>query len=363
MTDDSFNEFKANIKVVGVGGAGCNAIDTMIESGIQGVDFIAVNTDAQVLKKCKALSKLQIGQKLTKGLGAGADPELGKKAAEEDKEKIKEALKGADMVFITAGMGGGTGTGASPVIAEICKNDLDILSVAVSTKPFFFEGKKRLENAQRGIEEIKKFIDTLIIIPNDKLLSLCGRNIQVREGFKKADEVLMRSVRAITDVITTPSLINIDFADVKSVMKDKKIGLIGIGESEGENRAQEAAEKAAVNQLLEDGITINGATDVLLCIAGGNSLTLHEVKEAATFVQEKICEEANVKFGVTIRDELGERVQVAIVATGLGEKPYVKKREETPLEMRKRNELFVDMDTPGKDIYDIPTFIRKARRR
>jgi cell division protein FtsZ len=367
---DSMNEFKANIKVVGIGGAGNNAIDTMIEASIHGVDFMAINTDLQILKGCKAQMKVPIGIKLTRGLGAGADPDLGRRAAEEDREKIRGALEGADMVFITCGMGGGTGTGASPIVAEIC-SEIEALTVGVVTKPFFFEARTRMKNAERGIEELKNLVDTLIVVPNDKLLHVCGRNIPLREGFKKADEVLMKSVKSISEIITRPALINLDFADLKTVMKDKGIALIGIGESEGENRAVEAAERAVTNPLLEDDVSIDGATDVLLCISGGPSLTLHEAKEAATFVKDKVYEEANVIFGIAVRDELAEKVNVMVVATGLGEAERRRKEETskyTPFEIKPQphpaTELIsaMDINSPGRDIYDIPTFLRKRKR-
>lgn len=359
MTD--LQEFEARIKVVGVGGAGNNAVNTMVETGIYGVEFIGINTDVQILKQCKATRLIPIGIKLTGGLGAGADPNIGRQAAEEDKDKIRETLEGAHMVFITAGMGGGTGTGATPIVANVC-GELDILTVAVVTKPFSFEAKIRMNNAEKGIEELKNFVDTLIVIPNDKLLQVCGRNVPLKDGFKKADEILMKAVKSISEIITMPALINLDFADIRTVMKSKGLALIGMGESEGESRALEAAQKAIENPLLEDNISIDGATDVLLCISGGPSLTLHEAKEAAEFIRDKLYEDANVIFGISLRDDLSEKVAVTIVATGLGQAEKRRKEETTRYERRGEIISMVELDSSGKDIYDIPTFIRKKRR-
>jgi cell division protein FtsZ len=269
---DSFSQFKPIIKVVGVGGGGGNIINTLSEVGIEGVELIAVNTDAQVLALNKAPTKIQIGSKLTRGLGAGGNPEIGRRSAEEDAEKIKQHLEGADMVFLTAGMGGGTGTGAIPVIAQIAKEEVGALTVAVVTKPFFFEGKRRMDNASRGISELREFVDTLIVISNDKLFEICGKNITIRESFRIIDDILVRAVKSISELITQPALINIDFADVRTVMQDKGYALIGSGESDETNkdgRAVKAARFAIENPLLDGDIKIDGATNVLLCISGG----------------------------------------------------------------------------------------------
>lgn len=303
----------ANIKVVGVGGGGVNAVNRMVEQGLKGVEFIALNTDAQALLMSDADVKLEIGEQLTRGLGAGADPAVGRKAAEANVEEIRAALTGADMVFVTAGEGGGTGTGGAPVVARIAK-ELGALTIGVVTRPFVFEGKRRSSQAATGIEELSEHVDTLITIPNDRLLSICDRGVSMVEAFIKADEVLLSGVQGITDLITTPGLINLDFADVKSVMNGAGAALMGIGSARGEDRALTATEQAIASPLLE--ASIDGAVGVLLSIQGGSDLGLFEVNEAARLVQEAAHPEANIIFGSVIDDTLGDEVRVTVVAAG-----------------------------------------------
>ena len=305
--------YLAVIKVVGVGGAGGNAVNRMIDAGLKGVEFIAINTDTQDLLMCDADVKLDIGRKLTRGLGAGANPEVGKQAAIDHTEEIEEALRGSDMVFVTAGEGGGTGTGGAPVVAKIAK-DLGALTVGVVTRPFTFEGKLRSSRAEDGIEELRKEVDTLIVIPNDRLLSISDRSISAPEAFKSADAVLLSGVQGITELITTPGLINLDFADVKSVMSGAGSALMGIGSARGENRATRAAELAISSPLLE--ASIDGAKGVLLSIAGGSDLGLFEIHEAAELVNKSAHPEANIIFGTVIDDALGDEVRVTVIAAG-----------------------------------------------
>lgn len=310
---DTNVEALAVIKVIGVGGGGNNAVNRMIEHGVQGVEFIAVNTDAQALNLSQAEVKLQIGGKLTRGLGAGANPEVGKKAAEESREQLEEALRGADMVFVTAGMGGGTGTGAAPVIAQIAK-DLGALTVGVVTRPFTFEGRKRSTQAIGGITAMKESVDTLIVIPNDKLLEIVDKNTPMLEAFREADNVLRQGVQGISDLIAVPGLINLDFADVKTIMSNKGSALMGIGMSTGENRASEAAKKAISSPLLET--SIDGAKGVLMNITGGSNLSLFEVQEAADIVASASDEDVNMIFGSVINDDLKDEIIVTVIATG-----------------------------------------------
>ena len=306
----------AKIKVVGIGGGGCNALNTMIEANLQGVEFIAANTDLQALGSCKSPIKVQLGAKLTKGLGAGADPEIGRNAMMEDGEKMKELLTGADMVFVAAGMGGGTGTGGSSVLAEIAR-DIGALTVAVVTKPFLFEGKKRQRVAEKGIDELKDAVDTLITIPNQRLLTNSSKKMTLLEGFKKADEVLLHAVKGISDLITIPGLINLDFNDVRTIMSEMGMAFMGIGKAMGENRAVEAAQKAISSPLLED-ISIGGAKGLLINVTAGSDLTLHEVNEASTMIQEDAHDDANIIFGAVIDEAAGEEVRVTVIATGFG---------------------------------------------
>lgn len=305
--------YLAVIKVVGIGGGGVNAVNRMIEVGLKGVEFIAVNTDAQALLMSDADVKLDVGRDLTRGLGAGADPEVGRKAAEDHAEEIEEVLRGADMVFVTAGEGGGTGTGGAPVVARIAR-DLGALTIGVVTRPFTFEGRRRSTQAENGIDSLRTEVDTLIVIPNDRLLSISDRNVSVLDAFRSADQVLLSGVQGITDLITTPGLINLDFADVKSVMKDAGSALMGIGSARGEGRSVEAAELAISSPLLE--ASIDGAHGVLLSIQGGSDLGLFEIHEAARLVQEAAHPEANIIFGAVIDDALGDEVRVTVIAAG-----------------------------------------------
>ncbi|QCJ41977.1 cell division protein FtsZ [Bacillus sp. S3] len=367
----------ATIKVIGVGGGGNNAVNRMIEHGVQGVEFIAVNTDAQALNLSKAEVKMQIGAKLTRGLGAGANPEVGKKAAEESKEQIEEALRGADMVFVTAGMGGGTGTGAAPVIAQIAR-DLGALTVGVVTRPFTFEGKKRSNQASGGIGSMKEAVDTLIVIPNDRLLEIVDKSTPMLEAFREADNVLRQGVQGISDLIATPGLINLDFADVKTIMSNKGSALMGIGVAAGENRATEAAKKAINSPLLET--SIDGAQGVLMNITGGANLSLYEVQEAADIVATATDQEVNMIFGSVINETLKDEIIVTVIATGFNEevvqpkvsrpsfgqaKPSVGtvKREHKREEPQAPQEPVRNTNASQEDALDIPTFLRNRNRR
>jgi len=305
--------YLAIIKVVGIGGGGVNAVNRMIEVGLKGVEFIAINTDAQALLMSDADVKLDIGRELTRGLGAGANPEVGARAAEDHADEIEEVIKGADMVFVTAGEGGGTGTGGAPVVARIARS-LGALTIGVVTRPFAFEGRRRANSAEEGIAQLREEVDTLIVIPNDRLLSISDRNVSVLDAFKQADQVLLQGVSGITDLITTPGLINLDFADVKSVMANAGSALMGIGSARGEDRSVAAAEMAVSSPLLE--ASIDGAHGVLLSIAGGSDLGLFEINEAAALVAQSAHEEANIIFGATIDDALGDEVRVTVIAAG-----------------------------------------------
>jgi cell division protein FtsZ len=305
--------YLAVIKVVGIGGGGTNAVNRMVDAGLKGVEFIAVNTDAQALLMSDADVKLDIGRELTRGLGAGSDPEIGRQAAEEHRDEIEEVLKGADMVFITAGKGGGTGTGGAPVVAEVAKS-VGALTIGVVTRPFTFEGRQRAAKAETGIGNIKEKVDTLIVIPNDRLLDVGDRSTSVLEAFRMADEVLLQGVQGITDLITTPGLINLDFADVRAVMTDAGSSLMGIGTARGEDRAAEAARAAISSPLLE--ASIEGARGVLINVAGGSDLGLFEVNEAATIITKAAHPDANVIFGAVVDDTLGDEVRVTVIAAG-----------------------------------------------
>jgi cell division protein FtsZ len=307
------HNYLAVIKVVGIGGGGVNAVNRMIEVGLKGVEFIAINTDAQALLMSDADVKLDVGRELTRGLGAGANPDVGRKAAEDHREEIEEVLKGADMVFVTAGEGGGTGTGGAPVVASIARK-LGALTIGVVTRPFAFEGRKRAGQAELGIEQLRNECDTLIVIPNDRLLQISDRNVSVMDAFKSADQVLLSGVQGITDLITTPGLINLDFADVKSVMSGAGSALMGIGSSRGDNRAVSAAELAIASPLLE--ASMEGAHGVLLSISGGSDLGIFEINEAASMVADAAHQEANIIFGAIIDDALGDEVRVTVIAAG-----------------------------------------------
>ena len=317
----------ANIKVIGVGGAGCNAVNRMVQYGLKGVEFITVNTDKQALRLSKTASQIQIGEKLTKGLGAGADPEIGRKAAEESRDTISDALRGADMAFITAGMGGGTGTDAASVVAE-CAKELGILTVGVVTKPFSFEGKVRMRNAEIGIAALKPAVDTLITIPNDKLIDLVGR-ASLPEALKVADDVLRQGIQGISDLIAVPAMINLDFADVKTIMKEKGLAHMGIGTASGEQRAAEAARQAIDSPLLET--SIQGARGVLMNITGGSEMSLMEVNEAARLVAESADPEANIIFGADVDETMGDNIRITVIATGFErENPAAKRVQSQP---------------------------------
>ncbi len=303
----------ANIKVIGIGGGGNNAVNRMINANITSAQFVAINTDKQALLMSKADLRLQIGEKLTRGLGAGAEPEIGQKAAEESKASISEMLKDSDLVFITAGMGGGTGTGAAPIIAQLAK-DMGILTIAVVTKPFNFEGRKRMENAEKGLEGLRKYVDTLVVIPNDKLLKLVPKGTPIVEAFRYADDVLRQGIQGISDLIVTPSLINLDFADVRSIMKNRGLAHMGIGRGKGENKTIEAVRQAVSSPLLET--TIEGATGVLINVKGGNDLPLDEVYEAVDLVKEVVDETGNIIFGAAIDEAMNDEVEITIIATG-----------------------------------------------
>ena len=309
---------QAVIKVVGVGGGGVNAVNRMIEAGLRGVEFIAVNTDAQALLMSDADTKLDIGRDLTRGLGAGADPSIGRKAAEDHEDDIREALEGADMVFVTAGEGGGTGTGAAPVVARVAR-DLGALTIGVVTRPFIFEGRRRAAQAEDGVTNLRAEVDTLIVIPNDRLLQIADRNISVVDAFRQADQVLLQGVQGITELITTPGLINVDFNDVKSVMQDAGSALMGIGSATGEGRALSATEQAIASPLLES--SIEGAHGVLLFFQGGSDLGLFEISEAANLVREAVHPEANIIFGNVVDGALGDEVRVTVIAAGFDEEP------------------------------------------
>ncbi len=354
--------YLAVIKVVGVGGGGTNAVNRMVDAGLRGVEFIASNTDAQALAMCDADIKLNIGHELTKGLGAGANPDVGQGAAAESRDEIKEALKGADMVFVTAGEGGGTGTGAAPVIADIAKNEIGALTVGVVTRPFSFEGSQRARQAQEGIQHLREHVDTLIVIPNEKLLAIVERRTTILDAFREADNVLRQGVQGITDLITIPGLINLDFADVRTIMHDAGSALMGIGSATGENRATEAAKAAISSPLLEE--SVEGATGILLNITGGHNLGLFEVNEAAEIVQSAADSNSNIIFGAVIDDSLGEDVRVTVIATGFehGHARPSTARETARRERRDRDVTFDEGQRSSLEIrddeIDIPSFLR-----
>jgi len=344
---------QARIKVIGVGGGGGNAVNMMITCDLQGVDFITANTDAQALSISKSPVKIQLGFEITKGLGAGSDPDTGRRAGIESRTVIRDALDGADMVFITAGLGGGTGTGGAPIAAEIAK-ELGALTVAVVTKPFQFEGKQRERQAEEGLEELRKIVDTLIVIPNQRLLSLSGRNMSLLDAFKKADDILYHAVKGISDLIIVPGLINLDFADVKNVMAEMGLALMGTGIASGENRAVEAAQKAISSPLLEDN-SIQGARGVLINVTGGSEMTLFEVNEASTMVQTEAHEDANIIFGTVIDDSMGEDLRVTVIATGFDMKGKKEKIPTPPVQTYGARNRREDLA--------VPTFIRDKEKK
>lgn len=347
------NESPAKIMVIGVGGAGGNAINNMIDSRLQGVKFIAANTDAQALQVSKAPIKLQMGEELTQGLGAGANPQVGREAALENADEIRSILEGSNMVFITAGFGGGTGTGAAPVIAEICK-EYQALTVAVVTKPFSFEGKKRAKQAEKGIEELKKVADTVITIPNDRLRGLGAKNSKMVEMFRKADEILLHSVKGITDLIMMPGLVNLDFADVKTTMSKAGLAIMGIGVGRGENRAIEAAEHAISHPLLED-VSISGAKGVLMNITSNSDLTMEEMSEASERIYKEVGEDADIIWGAVVDDTLGDEMSVTVIATGIG----LESESVFPDHHRGKVRDITHSELQNAIDYDEPTFIRQ----
>lgn len=352
------NDKTAKIKVIGVGGAGGNAINNMIAGKLQGVKFICANTDAQALEVSKAEIKLQLGEKLTEGLGAGANPNIGRDAALENRDAIRKLLENSHMVFITAGFGGGTGTGAAPVIAEICK-EIGALTVAVVTKPFSFEGKKRTRQAEEGIETLKQVADTVITIPNDRLRALASKNAKMIEMFKKADEILLHSVKGITDLIMMPGLVNLDFADVRTTMSRAGLAIMGIGVSRGENRAIEAAERAISHPLLED-IAISGAKGVLMNITCNSELTMEEMTEASERIYNEVGENADIIWGAVVDDSMDDEMSVTVIATGIGEKED-KAKPDNVMEhsFRGRVRDIIPSDLENIVDYDEPTFIRR----
>jgi cell division protein FtsZ len=356
MRDQSSN-YLAVIKVVGVGGGGTNAVNRMVDAGLSGVEFIAVNTDAQALGMCDADVKINIGAKVTRGLGAGADPAVGHAAGQESRDELKEALKGADMVFVTAGEGGGTGTGAAPVVAELSR-ELDALTVGVVTRPFGFEGRRRADQAEQGIDDLRERVDTLIVIENDRLLQVVEKKTSILDAFRIADDILRQGVQGITDLITVPGLVNLDFADVRAIMRDAGSALMGIGAASGENRAAEAARTAVSSPLLES--SIEGATGILLNVSGGSDIGLFEVNEAAEVVTGAADQNANVIFGAVIDEALGDEVRVTVIATGFGGGRRRRRREEG---------LFGEAPVPAaaaarqpfearEDTLDVPSFLR-----
>jgi len=349
--DMDFNQF-AQIKVVGVGGGGNNAVNRMITAGLKGVDFVAVNTDAQAINLSRAAQKVQIGSKLTKGLGAGANPEIGLKAAEESRDELMNVLKGADMVFVTAGMGGGTGTGAAPIVAEIAK-ELGALTVGVVTRPFSFEGRKRAMQAEKGIAELKSKVDTLITIPNDRLLQVVDKHTALHEAFRIADDVLRQGVQGISDLIAVPGLINLDFADVKTIMRNTGSALMGIGSATGENRAADAARKAISSPLLET--SIEGAQGVLLNITGGTNLTLFEVNEASEIIAEAADPEANIIFGAVIDESMKEEIRVTVIATGFDQ------QQKAAAGLRGSANEAIRPAAATLEELDIPEFLRRRK--
>ncbi len=369
----------AKIKVVGVGGGGSNAVNTMIAAHIDGVEFMVANTDAQALRANLAGLRVQLGPKLTKGLGAGANPEVGRSAAEEDRARLKEMLQGADMVFIAAGLGGGTGTGAAPVIAEVAR-ELGALTVAVVTKPFSFEGKQRMGKAIQGVEELKQVVDSLILIPNDRLSGLAGKKMGILDAFKPADDVLRQAVQGISDLITTHGMINVDFADVKAAMSERGMAMMGIGIGEGENRAVHAAQQAISSPLLEE-IDISGAKGVLVNVTGSSSMTMDDYQSVANIIHEKVHEDANIFIGLVINEDMGDKIQVTAIATGFGCSFETSRRPGKELGWPSTpNPTKIDRDIPAfirnqnqdkprasmrigayneDEEYDIPTFLRK----
>ena len=345
----------AKIKVIGVGGGGGNAVNTMIRCNVEGVEFLTANTDAQALRRSEAAMKIQLGGQLTKGLGAGANPEIGRQAAEEDKQRLVEMFSGADMIFVAAGMGGGTGTGAAPIIAAAAK-EAGALTVGVVTKPFTREGRQRMQRAEAGIAELRGVVDSLVVVPNDRLLGLAGKNMSILDAFKPADDVLRQAVQGISDLITTEGLINVDFADVRTVMSNHGMAMMGIGVAEGERRAAEAAHNAISSPLLEE-VDISGAMGVLVNISGSSSMTMEEFEEASTIIHEKVHEDANIIVGLVIDESLGDRIKITAIATGFGEVVEEKRHVADIVDQRSQTLAQV---SPKIDL-DVPTHIRNQQ--
>jgi cell division protein FtsZ len=367
---DENKNMSAKVKIIGIGGGGNNALSTMISSQLNGVEFIAANTDAQALAANLAPMKIQLGASLTKGLGAGANPEIGRKAALEDVDMIREVLKGADMVFITAGLGGGTGTGGAPVIAEVAR-EMGALTVAIVTKPFHFEGKRRMKQAEEGLANLKMTADALITIPNQRLLSVSGKNMTLIEAFKKADEILYHAAKGISDIIVGHGIINLDFADVRTVMCETGMALMGTGIASGENRSMEAAQKAISSPLLED-ITIEGARGLLINITGGENMTLNEINEATTLIQKEAHEDANIIWGMVIDQTLREEVRVTVIATGFGSSVEKTTEKTVSSKLKKIPPIHFVSKERSKEIppfsisvkegnREIPTFMRRVK--
>jgi cell division protein FtsZ len=353
----------ARIKVIGIGGGGSNAVNRMIEAGIEGIEFLVANTDLQALKRSRAPIKIQLGGRLTKGLGAGADPGVGREAALEDTDKIIEVLEGADMVFVTTGLGGGTGTGGAPIIASLA-TELDALTVAVVTKPFHFEGRRRMQQAEQGLRELRECVDTVMTIPNERLLQTFERGVSLSDSFRVADDVLRQAVQGISDLITVPGLINLDFADVKSIMSGMGMALMGAGRASGENRAIEATQQAISSPLLEEA-TIQGAKGVLINITGGPDLTLFEVNAASSIIRESADEDANIIFGAVIDENLGDEMRITVIATGFQRESVSAAAASMPAPMPRYTPRPADdlprpmMSNARSDDLDVPTFIRK----
>jgi len=371
--EEEDRELAAKIRVVGLGGGGSNAVNRMIGAEFTGVEFIVANTDLQALRASRAPVKLQLGARLTAGLGAGSDPEIGRNAALEDRERLQKVLEGADMVFVTAGLGGGTGTGSAPVVAQVAK-DLGILTVAVVTKPFVFEGRKRAQQAETGMSELRQVVDTLIAIPNQRLLAVVDRGTPLLEAFKVADSVLLQAVQGISDLILVPGLINLDFADVRTIMSGMGMALMGAGVGKGEHRALDAAQKAVASPLLDD-TSIEGAKGILINFTGGADLSIHEVEEAARIVQEAAHEDANIIFGAVIDPDLDDEVRITVIATGFTERKEAANPPNKVLEMpkgprggaspapgawrRRLADVRAEADAPIEDDLDVPAFLRR----
>lgn len=361
---ENFGESGARIKVIGVGGAGCNAVNRMIDEGMQGLEFIAVNTDSQALIASKAGTRVRIGEKSTRGLGAGGNPEVGRTAAEESRDELREALSGADMVFITAGMGGGTGTGAAPIVAEICR-EIGALTIGVVTKPFNFEGPRRMKSAISGIDNLKKNADTLIVIPNDRLLQIVDKKVTMKAAFSQADDVLRQGIQGISELITIPGMINLDFADVRAIMSEGGAALMAIGVGEGDDRARKAAEKAINNELLD--VAITGARGILFNVTGGEDMTLFEVNEAAEIIRESADKDVNLIFGAVVDPSLKDQIRITVVATGypdadayVGNEPVLAQRNSIPVRSQNTSRDYSTRETVVRQAVAVPAGVASS---